>query len=150
MKIKDLLNNATKWEVGDGVEIDKADGSQYLITYKAVVPDFTKPTVVDYLWDCGDSIINFDPHLMYRFFSNSDKQAYVEGYYCPEDITVHKGWNRLGYISSLKLPIGNAMSLYAEMGSNGDIIKSQSEFAVLSVDAYGNKQWKGTLKGGFY
>ena len=146
MQIKNLLNNATKWEVGDGVEIDKADGSQYLLTYKAVVPDFTKPTVVDYLWDCGDSIISFDSHLMYRFFSNSDKQAYVEGYYCPEGINVHKGWNRIGYISSLNLPIGNAMSHYTEMGSNGDIIKSQSEFAVLSVDAYGNKQWKGTLK----
>ena len=146
MKIKELLNNATNWEVGDGVEADKADGSQYLITYKSEETEDGDSTVVNYLWDYGDSIVSFDSRLMYRIYSNSDKQAYVEGYISPEGITVRKGWNRIGYVSDLNLPIGTAMSIYAESGSNGDIIKSQSEFAVLSVDAFGNKQWKGTLK----
>ena len=122
------------------------DGSQYLITYKTVIPDFMKPTIVNYVWDNGEKIINFDPRLMYRFYSNNDKQAYIAGYSCNEEITVRKGWNRIGYVSSLNLPIGTAMSVYADYGSNGDIIKSQSEFAILSVDAFGNKQWKGTLK----
>lgn len=146
MKIKELLNNATNWEVGDGVEADKADGSQYLITYKSEETDDGDSTVVNYLWDYGDSIVSFDSRLMYRIYSNSNKQAYVEGYINPKGITVRKGWNRIGYVSDLNLPIGTAMSIYAESGSNGDIIKSQSEFAVLSVDAFGNKQWKGTLK----
>ncbi|MBR3531466.1 MAG: hypothetical protein IKN83_08885 [Bacteroidaceae bacterium] len=147
MMIKDLLNNATNWEVGDGVEADTSDGNQYLITYKSEEVNIDKYTKgVNYLWDYGDSIISFDSRLMYRIFSKSNKQAYVEGYYCPEGITVRKGWNRIGYVSDLNLPIGTAMSVYADLGSNGDIIKSQSEFAVLSVDAFGNKQWKGTLK----
>ena len=66
--IKDLLNNATNWEVGDGVEADKADGSQYLITYKSEKSEDGDSTVVNYLWDYGDSIISFDSRLMYRVY----------------------------------------------------------------------------------
>ena len=144
-KVKNLLNNATKWLVGDGLEVDKEDGSHYLITYKAVANPKDE-NLLEYLWDYGDSIVSIDSRLMYRFYSNNDKQAYVAGYLGEDEIVVHKGWNRIGYISQLNLPIGTAMSIYAENGSDGDIIKSQSEFAVLSVDAFGNKQWKGTLK----
>jgi hypothetical protein len=142
--IKQLLNNATNWQVGDGLEADKVDGGQYVITYKAIQNPKDENSLL-YLWDYGDSIVTLDPTLMYRFYSNDEKTAYVYGFSTIEPITVHQGWNRIGYISSLNLPLGTAMAEYTDKGSEGDIIKSQSEFAVLTVDAMGNKMWKGTL-----
>lgn len=142
--IKQLLNNATNWQVGDGLEADKADGGHYVITYKAI----RNPKDVNsllYLWDYGDSIVTLDPTLMYRFYSNDEKTAYVYGFSTLVPVTVHQGWNRIGYISTLNLPLGTALAEYTDKGSEGDIIKSQSEFAVLTVDAMGNKMWKGTL-----
>ncbi len=38
------------------------------------------------------------------------------------------------------------MSDYTEFAQANDIVKSQGKFAMLTVDAYGNKAWKGTLK----
>ena len=49
-------------------------------------------------------------------------------------------------MSSLNLPISTALAGYTDEANEGDIIKSQSEFAILTVDAQGNKQWQGTLE----
>ena len=144
-KVKELLNNATKWDVGDVLEIDKSNNERYLIGYKSVENPSERNSYFK-VWDYADSIVTIDPRLMYRLYSESDKLAYIGGYWTYEEITVSKGWNRIGYISNLNLPVATAMSIYAEYGSDGDIIKNQSEFAVLSIDASGNKQWKGTLK----
>ena len=141
-KIQNLMGKATRWEVGDGLETTASDGSPILINYKSVVDS----TGIIHQWDYADRVVSIDPRMMYRFFSNSDKQAYIAGSMNDVKITVRKGWNRIGYVSTLNLPLSTAMSIYAENGSNGDIIKSQDEFAVLSIDAQGNKQWKGTLR----
>ena len=83
---------------------------------------------------------------MYRFYSNSDKVAYFAGYQAHESVEVKPGWNRVGYLSTINLPIGTALAEYTDKARAGDIIKNQDEFAMLTVDAYGNKVWKGTLK----
>ena len=142
--VSELLNNATKWEVGDGLEAVKDDGSLSLLTYKAMANpyDRTKPI---YSWDCADSIINIDPCKMYRFYSNSDKLGYFAGFSVEDYIIVKKGWNRIGYVSRLNQPLGTALAEYTDKASVGDIIKSQSEFAILTEDATGNRMWKGTL-----
>ena len=143
--VKQVLNNATKWQVGDGLEADKADGSHYLISYKAIANP-KDPKSVNYVWDYADSTLNLDPHLMYRFYSTNDKLAYIAGSIFNDPITVNKGWNRIGYSSLLNLPLGTALANYTDQASEGDIIKSQSEFAILTQDATGNKTWKGTLE----
>lgn len=135
-----LLNNATQWEPEDGLEVIMANGVPNLITYKEM-SDGT------YAWDKGDQPITLDPHLMYRFYSQNDKKGYLTG----KDealplITVKHGWNRIGYISGTNLPLATALADYIDAGSKGDIIKSQSEFAMLTEDVHGNKSWKGTLK----
>ena len=140
-----LLNNATKWEVGDALEAERPNGSYSLLSYKAS-PNPYDPNNPIYSWDCSDSTFTVDATKMYRFYSNSDKIGYIYGFTSYKAITVKKGWNRIGYISQFNLPLGTAMAEYTEKASAGDIIKSQSEFAVLSVDAHGNKQWKGTLE----
>lgn len=143
--VKHLLNNATKWQVGDALEAERTNGAFSLLSYKATRNPYDPNTPI-YSWDCADSIVTINPCKMYRFYSNNDKVGYIAGYTSFDPITVKKGWNRIGFISNLNLPLGTAMAEYTEQGSAGDIIKSQSEFAVLTVDASGNKQWKGTLE----
>ncbi|MGX8695573.1 MAG: LamG-like jellyroll fold domain-containing protein, partial [Prevotella sp.] len=143
--VKSMLNSATKWETGDALEAERADGSYSLLSYKAS-PNPYDPNTPVYSWDCADSLISINVSKMYRFYSNSNKIGYIYGIATSTPITVKKGWNRIGFISGINLPVGTAMAQYTEMASEGDIIKSQSEFAILSVDALGNKQWKGTLE----
>jgi hypothetical protein len=143
--VKSLLNSATKWEVGDALEAERSDGTYSLLSYKAS-PNPYDPNTPIYAWDCADSLITIDAAKMYRFYSNSSKIGYVSGFTTNDAITVKKGWNRIGFISEFNLPVGTALAQYTEKASDGDIIKSQSEFAVLSVDALGNKQWKGSLE----
>jgi hypothetical protein len=82
---------------------------------------------------------------MYRFYSHSDKSAYLSGHPVYEPITVYPGWNRIAFTSSLNLPISTALADYTDDAEAGDIIKSQDAFAVLTKDAQNNRSWKGTL-----
>ncbi len=142
--VRKLLNNATQWQVGDALEVEQPDGSYSVLTYKVTQNPYD-PTTPLYSWDCADSVININPSKMYRFYSNNEKVGYFAGFTGEDLIQVTKGWNRIGYISKLNLPLGTAMARYADLGQPGDIIKSQSQFAVLSEDAGGNRTWKGTL-----
>ena len=143
--VRQLLNNATKWQVGDALEAERRDGSFSLLSYKATMNPYDPNTPV-YAWDCADSVVTIDARKMYRFYSTDDKVGYIAGFSCYDSITVGKGWNRIGFLSDINLPLGTALAEYTEQASAGDIIKSQSEFAILTVDALGNKQWKGTLE----
>lgn len=57
-------------------------------------------------------------------------------------ITLHHGWNAFPYLLSGAENITNAMADYIEHVSVGDIVKSQTEFAVFSE----NERWEGSLK----
>ena len=142
--VSQLLDGVATWEVGDGLELIDANGAPHLLNYKSIY-DRTTYTY-QYYWDNGEKSIQLNPSLMYRFYVHSDKTAYLTGetYFC--GINVHKGWNRIGYLSTMNLPIATALSDYTDNASEGDIIKSQNEFAVLNIDAQGNRIWKGTLK----
>ena len=142
--VSQLLDGAATWEVGDGLELIDANGVPHLLTYKSVYDRSTY--TYRYYWDSGDKAIELNPQLMYRFYVQSDKTAYLTGETCFSGINLHKGWNRIGYLCTMNLPIATALSDYTDDASEGDIIKSQNEFAVLNIDAQGNRQWKGTLK----
>lgn len=47
--------------------------------------------------------------------------------------------------SFINLPIAQAMSEYATQGSEGDVLKSQDAFAILSKNSSGQLVWKGSL-----
>jgi hypothetical protein len=143
--VAEFLNNATAWEPGDGLEIIGDNGEPFLYTYKAVQHPKDKNRMV-YFWDNGDNVLEILPRLMYRVYTKNDKTAYVSGGRDFPLLTVNKGWNRIGYLAGINLPLGTALSNYIEMGQPGDIVKSQSEFAVLNEDANGTRSWRGTLK----
>ena len=143
--VNDLLDGMATWEVGDGLELMEDDERPYLITYKSIYDRTTYSNV--YYWDNGEKTTQLYPQRMYRFYVQSPKNIYISGENVAyEGITVHQGWNRIGYLSPMNLPIATALSDYTDAASEGDIIKSQSEFAVLSIDASGNRLWKGTLE----
>ncbi len=145
IKFGELMGNATHWEVGDGLEYPKADGSYIQLTYKEVY-NSSSPKTPLHVWDSSNAEVDLDAHRMYRLYSMSDKVAYMNGYSVFEPIIVHQGWNRIAFLSQVNLPLGTALADYTDKASEGDIIKSQSEFAVLTVDAQGNKQWRGSLE----
>ncbi|MBQ9558661.1 MAG: carboxypeptidase regulatory-like domain-containing protein [Bacteroidaceae bacterium] len=143
--ISDLLSSMGTWEVGESVELVDENGIPNLLTYKSVFDRQTYSNV--YYWDNGDKTIELNPKYMYRIYAQSPKHIYLAGENVSyKEITAHHGWNRISYLSQLNLPIATALSDYTDMASEGDIIKSQDEFAVLNIDASGNRQWKGTLE----
>ena len=144
VSVEELMNNATKWEIGDGLEIINPDGSYAQLFYKSVY-NAKDPKNPIRIWDNHADTLLLDPTIMYRLYSNSDKVAYFAGFKASGFLDVKPGWNRIGYISSINLPLGTALASYTDMASKGDIIKSQNEFAMLTEDSQGNKAWKGTL-----
>ena len=136
--VTELLNNTTRWHVGDAIEILNDGSAARLISFKA--------SEQGGVWDQGDTELQINPGMMYRFYTQFTTTLYMVGEPANSPITIHGGWNRIGYMSSLNLPVVTALADYSGRGSEGDIIKSQSEFAVLSLDASGVPTWKGTLK----
>jgi len=142
--VDELLSNTAQWEVGDGIEVINSDGEPFQFTYKAK-KDPDDPNKKIYFWDHGNDSVKIDNTLMYRVYCNSPKTAYMAGLDWNTTLTVKHGWNRIAYLSTINLPLTTALAQYTEYGSEGDMIKSQDEFAVLNVinDA---KVWKGSLK----
>lgn len=142
--VSNTLDDVADWEVGDAFEVINSQGEPYQYSYKSKVHP-KDPNQRIYFWDHGEDLLKLDPRLMYRFYSKSDKLAYISGLDFSRGVTVKHGWNRVGYISAINLPISVALTDYTDNASEGDIIKSQDEFAVLNI-INGVRVWKGTLK----
>ena len=61
-------------------------------------------------------------------------------------ITVKQGWNSIGYTPAINLPVATALADYFDEAEDGDIVKSQTAFAIFSSDGAGSGDWKGDLK----
>ncbi len=83
---------------------------------------------------------------MYFIKSSKDQLLTFEGtpliHSVDRRISIHDGWNFIGYTPTRNLPIQEALADFYGKASEGDLIKSQSEFATFSK-AYG---WTGNLK----
>ena len=60
-------------------------------------------------------------------------------------ITVHNGWNGIGYTPMLNLTVETALTDYNNKAEEGDVIKSHDEYAIFTVNG-GVGRWKGSLK----
>ena len=143
MTVGEFLNGATRWEPGD--IITSVNGTQVQQWIYHEVGNEQKSSVSTCRWDDEDEPIGLVPTLMYRVYSSSEKTAYFEGMMAYDWITLHKGWNRIAYLSTINLPIAQALSDYTDYASEGDVIKSQDAFAVATRT--GNTLvWKGSLQ----
>ena len=142
--VGEFLNNAAKWEAGDIITSVNGSKVQKWICRK----EKKDKESAEYInkWDDEDKPIELNPALMYRIFSVNDKTAYFEGFQVSRNITLRKGWNRIAYLSTINLPIAQALSDYTEMASEGDVIKSQEAFAVATKTANNVLVWKGSLQ----
>ena len=61
-------------------------------------------------------------------------------------ISVKKGWNGIGYTPMVNLPLATALADYLDDATDGDLIKSQHEFAMFTEGANGSREWTGSLK----
>ena len=134
-----FLNSMSKWDAKD--MIIAVNGTKR-VTYKCYN---SSKTAIGQKWDKGDQVAAIDPAQMYSISSESDKTIYLEGEFARRYIVVHKNWNRIGYNSTINLPIAQALADYTEQAQVGDVVKSQDQFAILSQTATG-LAWKGSLQ----
>lgn len=136
--IGQLLYGTAPWETGDVIEVvTPAAARAYYCRASKTSPG--------YKWDKDRQKVKVDPTLMYRIYAKSAKKAIIVGNRSKRGIVVQKGWNRIGYVSPINLPISQALSGYVPYGSEGDVVKSQDAFAMLSRNSAGQLVWKGTL-----
>ena len=136
-----FLNSMSKWEVDDA--ISAANGTK---TANYICRANTDKDGNVYLkWDNEDEPFTVDPRQMYSIYSQSDKTIYLEGEFARRYIIVHKDWNRVGYNSTINMPISQALADYLEKAQEGDVVKSQDGFAIASQSATG-LVWKGNLQ----
>ncbi|MCR5713001.1 MAG: hypothetical protein K6G46_11230 [Prevotella sp.] len=86
----------------------------------------------------------------YRIKSDNPKTIEVLGNILSKSaertLTIKHGWNNIGYSPMLNLPVSTALADYFNEAEDGDVIKSRSEFAMMTVGANGTKEWKGNLR----
>ena len=61
-------------------------------------------------------------------------------------ITVVNGWNYIGYTPMVNLRVTSALADYYDQATDGDVVKSKTEFAMFTKGANGKGEWKGNLK----
>ena len=137
--VGEFLNSLSIWEPGDMITaVDGHDVQKYVCRED-------KTAARGYKWDNEDQPITIRGTQMYNIYSMSDKRVYLEGQFDYRSITAHKDWNRIGYSRNINLPISQAMSDYLEKAREGDVLKSQDAFAIVSMGSNG-LAWKGTLQ----
>ena len=143
VSVGEFLNSMSKWEPGDKItSINGTEVQQY--TCRA-----DQSAINGYRWDDEDQPMKINPTQMYNVYSMSDKTVYMEGLFTYEKIPVHKDWNRIAYLSTINLPIAQALSDYTEHASEGDVVKSQDGFAIATKIQSGGSSsivWKGSLQ----
>ena len=134
-----FMNSMSKWEIDDKIVLIDGKRTQTFTCRSDSLADSRQR------WEKENKLITIDPSKMYSIFSKSDKTIYLEGEFARRYITVHKNWNRLGYNSTINLPIAQALADYLGHAQVGDVVKSQDGFAIVSQSATG-LVWKGSLQ----
>ena len=84
---------------------------------------------------------------MYYIKSQKVQIIHMEGSALTEEadrtITLHPKWNYIGYTPMMNLPVNEALEDLKDKASDGDIIKSQDEFATFVASVGG---WRGNLQ----
>ena len=100
--------------------------------------------------DTDISKVSLSAALSYRVKTQNDISIdfYGESLKDTKDRLIHvkEGWNSIGYTPLMNLPVATALAEYWSFAKDGDIIKSQNEFAQFYEGADGATAWMGSLK----
>jgi len=128
------------WQEGDMMS-DENDNISLLYQYGQWLSNKGETSFGDMMISVGES---------YRVMVNKPVTIDLSGTVIKTEgdrtIRVKQGWNSIGYTPLVNLPIATALADYLDDVEDGDIVKSKTEFAMLSEGANGSREWKGNLK----
>lgn len=127
------LMRRVQWENGDQL---KDPETQSFYNYNKGAWHYSKGDVKDSL-TCD---------RMYYIMVKTAKTVQIDGTPMKDEsqrtIKIRNGWNYIGYTPMMNLPVKEALTDFFSKATEGDIIKSQDEFATFSKEA----GWQGNLK----
>ena len=129
--ISQLLKRG-KWQDGD--QLKDPESQTFYNYYRGV-------------WNSNGTAGLVRTDRMYYIKSQKPQTIYVEGGALVDEadrtITLHPKWNYIGYTPMVNLPVNEALEDLKLKASDGDIIKSQDEFATFAASVGG---WRGNLQ----
>lgn len=145
INVSQFLNKIGKWEAGDAfsyLERKKNDVATRALVY--TTEQISPLEKREYWSDLRlTSVIN--GQNKYDVYVSSPRTLYIEGERDMSSVTVRKGWNRIAYNMPYNMSVASAMADYLDDAKAGDVLKSHDAFSMVTVDANGNKTWKGNL-----
>ncbi len=121
-----------KWQDGD--QLKDPENQSFYNYYRGV-------------WNNNGSDEPLRTDRMYYIKSQKAQTIHIEGSALIDEadrtITLHPKWNYIGYTPMVNLPINEALEDLNLKASDGDIIKSQDEFATFAASVGG---WRGNLQ----
>lgn len=149
LNLKTFLNKLTSWDPGDSFSFMQQENGKSVakvISYVTTSQTTKGETVESTGWNMPDLMGVVNAQNKYEVYVSKDKTLYVDGNRSYDNLTLHRGWNRIAYNTPYNMSIASAMADYLDDGRDGDLLKSKDQFVILSVDALGNKTWKGNLQ----
>ncbi len=137
--VSQFLDGMSRWKAGDSFS---THNGQRTIQWNA---RYVEGSPRGYVWSNANKPITINPAQRYRIYSYGEKTAIFEGAFIYPNVVVKKGWNRIGFLSPINLPIAQALSGYTDDATEGDVIKSLDGFAVATQTQTGIV-WKGSLQ----
>jgi hypothetical protein len=129
--ISQLLKRG-KWQDGD--QLKDPESQTFYNYYRGV-------------WNSNGTTGLVRTDRMYYIKSQKPQTIYVEGGALVDEadrtITLHPKWNYISYTPMVNLPVNEALEDLKSHASDGDIIKSQDEFATFAASVGG---WRGNLQ----
>ena len=104
----------------------------------------------DWMMTDPQSKFQMNPQHMYCVYVSEAKILQMSGSILNQvyqrTIPLKHGWNSIGYTPMVSLPVETALTDYFDDASDGDVIKSHSQFAVLTITSNNSHIWNGNLK----
>lgn len=146
INVAQFLNGIGKWQAGDAFSYLEAVSSGIATRSLVYTSEQISPTEKREYWTNQHRMSVINGATKYDIYAVSPHTLYVEGVRDMSVVRVRKGWNRIAYNMPYNMPVASAMADYLDRSKAGDVLKSRDAFAMVAVDAQGNKTWKGNLQ----
>ena len=146
INVAQFLNKIGKWQAGDAFSYLEPVSSGIATRSLVYTSEQISPTEKREYWTNQQRMSDINGQTKYDIYAVAPHTLYVEGERDMSCVNVRKGWNRIAYNMSYNMSVASAMAGYLDEAKAGDVLKSRDAFAMVAVDAQGNKTWKGNLQ----